>query len=29
VEETGELCEPVAFAPRRDRRELAAEVLRE
>ena len=29
VEETRELCEPVALAPRRDRRELAAEVLRE
>lgn len=29
VEETGELCEPVALASRRDRRELAAEVLRE
>jgi hypothetical protein len=29
VEETGELCEPVALAARRDRRELTAEILRE
>lgn len=29
VEETGELCEPVALAARRDRRELATEILRE
>jgi hypothetical protein len=29
VEETGKLREPVALAPRRDRRELVAEILRE
>jgi len=29
MEEPGELGEPIALAPRRDRRELAPEILRE